>query len=363
MKKVLLVFTKTEGAYVGGVLSIINHYMSNREMFISQGFDIEHYSYNYSYPQLLKKTPTKVRNLIYGFNQMKALSKKLRCNPVDVVHIHTSREFLFLKDIMLAKHIVKKDHAKVVMTIHVGNYNTVFNRIHFAEKWCLKAMNRYLQKVVFLSRVMQHEFIDRGLESSRSELLYNFHNLTATETLSPKKDGLRLLFVGAIHREKGIMELLRAVKNLADSTISLDICGMLTDSSIKAEFDEIVAVLGRQVKLHGYVSGEEKTQIFKAADVLVLPSYHEGFPLVILEALAAGCALISTEVGTTPEILSKDNVQWVEVANVEDIVQAIQNYRDNPLLLQTVQTANLALANEFTIATNIEKSCRIYDKI
>ena len=361
MKKVLLVFTKTEGAYVGGVLSIINHYLANEQVFGAQGYGIEHYNYQPRRQKLFRKLPNKIKNVVYGMLQCGALSRKLKSSPADVVHIHTSREFLFLKDMVVARHIARKNHAKVAMTIHVGAYETVFKWIRFAEAWCMKALNRYVDKVVFLSDVMKREFEEKGLEKSRTELIYNFHNLPVAKAGDRQDEGLRLLFVGAIHREKGILELLRALESIDDPSVTLDVCGMLTDQSIKEEFETLVARLGSRVKLNGYVSGDAKAAVFQKADVLILPSYHEGFPLVILEGLAAGCALISTKVGSTPEVLGDENVQWVEIGSDADIVQAIRQYRNDPQRLKDTQDANLKLAEAFTLQANVEITCRMYD--
>lgn len=361
MRKVLLVSKRTEGAYVGGVISILNHYMANRELFAEKGYEIEQYSYEA--PPIVSKLPSKFQNIVYGILQAKALSKKLYECPDAIVHIHTSREFLFLKDIYVAKKIYKKNKAKIAMTIHVGTYDTVFNRIGFAEKWCLKVLNECVKEVVFLSDVMRQEFEAHGMNSELSRLLYNFHSLGHIPEENVKKEGMQLLFVGAIHREKGILELLRALCKIDDPNIRLNICGKLTDSSIKAEFDSLVQSLEGRVKVYGYVSGDEKTRIFREADVLVLPSYHEGFPLVILEGMASSCALISTPVGSTTEVLNENNVIWVGIKNVDDIKNAIEKlYADNALL-DRMKTENYMLSKEYTIEKNIENSCLMYDEL
>ena len=53
----------------------------------------------------------------------------------------------------------------------------------------------------------------------------------------------------------------------------------------------------------GWVSGEEKKKYLSNSNILVLPSYHEGFPVVILEAMASGSAVIATDVGAIPEMI------------------------------------------------------------
>ncbi len=354
-----MVAKKTEGAYVGGLISILNHYMAHEELFASYGYDVEFF--NYTASNFVNKLPSKIQNVVYGLKQAKALSKKLKKESDPIIHIHTSREFLFLKDLYVAKKICKKRKARVVLTIHVGTYDTVFNRIRFAEKWCLKILNKYVKKVIFLSDVMRKEFETHGLNPKLSSLLYNFHSLNQLPEKSMEVAGMQLLFVGAIHREKGILELLRALNGIEDPKICLNICGKLTDLSIKAEFEDLVQSLGTRVKLCGYVSGDEKAKIFSEADALILPSYHEGFPLVVLEGMASSCALILTPVGSTTEVLKEKNVIWVAIKSVEDIKRAIEKLYADKAFLDSMKAENHILSKEFSIEKNIEKSCLIYD--
>jgi glycosyltransferase involved in cell wall biosynthesis len=363
MKKVLLCFKMPHGTYIGGVATIINNYLQNKEKFKANGYDIE--LFDYVMEDKYKKLPSKISEIVYGILQRRALKKYLKLNLVDVINIHTSREWLYVKDILLAKMIAKKYGIKVVLTIHVGTASTVYNRIRLLKQSTLKIVNRYVSKIIFLSKEIQNEFIHLGIKKEKTEVLYNPHFLSQVED---EKEGdrravLQLLYVGALHREKGILELLNALCNMEDFDFHVDICGINTDKSIILEFEECIQKLDKKVTLHGYVSGKEKTQLFNQADVLVLPSYHEGMPLVIMEALATGCAIISTKVGTTPEILNKENVCWVKIKSKDDIINAVENLYRNPKQLLNMKKSNFELGKKFTIERHVEKLCDIYSKM
>lgn len=360
MKKAIICVKKsTTDSYVGGVITIINQYLANSELFERNG--VETKLFNHQMKRTLKNS--KLNNVLYGFSQCRALLSELKRNPVDVVNIHTSCQFLFLKDVWLAKQIAKKRGVKVVLTVHVGAAETVFGRIGRFRKMALKILNRYVFKTVFLSKEIQKEFVAMGVEASRTEVLYNFHCMEPIETEDrlPETSKLHLLFVGAIHREKGIMELLEALVALPDVDFHLDICGKLTDGSIRERFEELVATLGEKVTLNGYVSGKAKTALFERADLLLLPSYHEGMPLVILEALASGCAVVSTRVGATPEILDESNAIWVDIADADAIRNAVLALDSQSERLEQMKQANLLLAKDFTIEANIRALCEIYE--
>lgn len=352
-----------DNSYVGGVVTIIQNYLSNRDIFLKNGFDLKIFDYEPVRKSRFKSH--KINNIIYWIQQRIALSETLKKDSNIVLNIHTSREFLFLKDVMLAKMANKKYGVPVVLTIHVGDISTVFNRISPLQSWLIRTINRYVSKTVFLSKEMRQQFIKAGLDSTKAEVLYNFHymdQINESEKLQ-RTSKIHLLYVGAIHKEKGVIELLTALNNIKELDFHLDLCGKLTDKTIEREFNELVKNLDGKVQLHGYVSGKQKTALFERADVLLLPSYHEGMPLVILEALSSGCAIISTSVGGTPEILKKDNVKWINVKSSKDIESAINIFFSNRALLYRMKNINRKYGELYSVNNNIESLCKILDEI
>lgn len=362
MRKVLFCLRMPHGTYCGGVASMINAYLEKEAVFRKHGVTPE--LFDYIMPAACEKLPSKLRNVLYGFLQRKAILKKLRQNPADAVHIHTSCRFLYLKDVWLARAIQKNTGIPVYLTIHVGASETVFARIGFTGNTTIRWINRYVDKVIFLCEGIHREFLQLGLHAQCGITLGNFHELALLPDAQklPAAAKLHLLFVGAIRREKGILELLKALTGLQGTDYHLDICGTLTDPSIQTELADLLSTLGDRVTLHGYVSGEKKAALFHRADILVLPSYHEGFPLVVLEALASGCAIISTAVGATPEILMEQNALWVRIGSSDDILCALQKLSLDQTLLTAMKKANLALSHRFTIESHIQNLCRIYGK-
>lgn len=362
MRTVLFCFEMPHGAYCGGIASMINSYMRKDGWFRKYG--VAPALFDYTIPVYIVKLPSKIRNVLYGILQCNAILRRLRKRDISSVHIHTSCQFLYLKDVWLARTIKKKRNIPVYITIHVGAAETVFKRIGFTGKQTIHWINKYVDKVIFLSDKIRDEFIQLGMIPERGTVLRNFHNLekVPVDQELPAIAQLHLLFVGAIHRDKGILELLTALIALPAIDFHLDICGMLTDQSIKAEVEELISKLGSRVTLHGYVKGQKKAALFHRADVLLLPSYHEGFPLVILEALASGCAIISTPVGATPEVLDESNAVWVPIGCSEAIRNAIIRLAEDETLLMNMKQENRNLSGDYSVESHIQKLCQIYDE-
>lgn len=348
------------GSYAGGVVSIVQSYLDNNNKFLENGIQTSVFNC-----QIRKIKNSKIDSIAYWIKQRKTLGKVLRKEEYDILNIHTSREFLFMKDIKLAKFVAKRYRVQTVVTVHVGTVETVFRRIEFFKHILVADINTYVNKMIFLSEEMKKQFINIGVKPEICEVLYNFHNLipvVETQSLSDLSD-LHLLYVGAIHREKGIIELLKALNELSEYDFRLDICGKLTDPSIESEFKRLTNCLGNKVKIHGYVSGRSKTELFERADILILPSYHEGLPLVVLEALASGTAIISTPVGATPEILDEKSVLWVEIKSIVDIKNAVIKLLLDQKLLSSMKQYNRMVSKQYSLDVHIKKLCAIYNDL
>lgn len=365
MKKVYVCVNMPHGtAYIGGVAAVVNSYIMNCESFEKNGYAVELFDYQSSVIRRIPITP--LRTWIYGIGQYFRLRKVLCTDNENILHIHTSRSFLYFKDVWLGRRVCKYTKAKPVLTVHVGHIDTVHKFLPKPlQRLAISWINRYFAKVFFLSNKIKLQFIAAGLSEDKCETLYNFHDLGNENDMAQQSmtDGLRLLFVGMINRDKGILDLLDALKRCDDPSVKMDICGTITDESIRAEYHARAKDLGGQIIEWGYVKGEIKKALFTAADVLVLPSYHEGMPLVVLEALATGCALILTPIGAMPEILTDENTLWINPGDSEGIANAIKLLRTQPELLQRMKEKNYQLGENFSLHRHIQQLCKVYDSI
>lgn len=143
--------------------------------------------------------------------------------------------------------------------------------------------------------------------------------LHSSATLPASKPGagdgvLRIAFLGRFVRSKGPTELLRALESVLEShpalQVQLDMIGNLA-FSYATLLDEIDAIMARmrsrhgerlRLAIHGNAAEADKNRLLREADLFVLPSYHEGFCVPILEALASGCQVVSYDNSNIPAI-------------------------------------------------------------
>ena len=132
--------------------------------------------------------------------------------------------------------------------------------------------------------------------------VYNFVTTQAVNLRSEQQPNT-LLFLGRLNEEKGYFDLLHAVKLLrADFPDVLLYCGGVgDDAEIQRSLRDLN--LEQHVRLLGWVEGEVKQRLFAHAAVFVLPSYVEGMPMGILEAMAQGGAVVATSAGGIPDMI------------------------------------------------------------
>jgi len=135
---------------------------------------------------------------------------------------------------------------------------------------------------------------------------------------------VRLLFVGWLERDKGIFELIDACRRLnAEHAFTLDLAG---EGHASEEARAFVAKHGLTEVIHfrGWLQAEELRNALSAADVLVLPSWAEGLPNAMVEAMAARLAVVVTEVGAIPEVITdRRSGLLVEPRNTQSLRRAL----------------------------------------
>lgn len=149
-----------------------------------------------------------------------------------------------------------------------------------------------------------------GVPINKCDIIPNWIDSTAYISCRTKQcsgKNVTFLFVGILLREKGIYELLDSINMICDKLPEARwfIVGEGPEENYAKNFIKRHE-LGSKVKIIGWQTKEQLFEYYKIADVFVFPSYAEGFPNVILEAMSAGLPIITTPVGGIPGILLND---------------------------------------------------------
>ena len=123
--------------------------------------------------------------------------------------------------------------------------------------------------------------------------------------LSHPEAPLRLIYVGRLAREKGLYETLQGLRLAHELGVDarLTIAGGGPEEPRLRRYAQALGIASRVV-FAGPVFGDDKVKLLCGADVMVLPSYSEGLPYALLEAMAAGIPVIATPVGAIPDVMA-----------------------------------------------------------
>ncbi len=149
---------------------------------------------------------------------------------------------------------------------------------------------------------------------------------------APRAPGKRVVFVGRLAAVKGVLVLLRAfsrvLKTHPDAHLTL-----VGDGPERARIEALASELGcsEQVRFAGYLSQQEVAQELQKANLFALPSFAEGVPVVLMEAMASELAVVATRIAGIPELVEDGKTGFTVPAGDEDaFAQALQDAFDAP---------------------------------
>jgi len=164
-----------------------------------------------------------------------------------------------------------------------------------------------------------------------------------------KNGGVKFIYVGRIEPLKGLDYLLRAVTVLKERNLKFELW-IVGDGPSRKDLEELSCRLGLEgyVKFFGAVDERGKLiQTYCLADVFVLPSLLEGLPLTVLEAWAAGLAVISTRIGMLSHIgKDGDNIMFVPFRDEGALAKAMAQAAENSVLRENLGVSGRKLAAE-----------------
>jgi glycosyltransferase involved in cell wall biosynthesis len=165
----------------------------------------------------------------------------------------------------------------------------------------------------------------------------------------------RLICVGRLCEQKGQLLLIEAARRLSDRGTRIELV-LAGDGEMRGDLETLIARYGleKQVRITGWISSDQVRDEILAARALVLPSFAEGLPVVIMEAMALRRPVISTYVAGIPELVVPGEHGWlVPAGDVEALASAMQASLDaSP---QTIARMGVAARERVLERHNVDK--------
>ena len=273
----------------------------------------------------------------------------------DILHIHAIGPSLLVPFARILG-------LKVVMTHHGPDYDRQkWGRL---AKWILRTGERmgaiYANEIIVISNVIK-DILYKKYNRSDTHLIFNGVTLPeksrSTEYLNQLGLTSRkyILGIGRFVEEKGFDLLIEAFSKLDQNQYKLVIAG---DADHPSAYSEKLKQMAReqQVILTGFIKGEKLNEIFSNAALFVLPSFHEGLPIALLEAMSYNLDVLVSDIPANrlPELTAND---YFKTGSVSDLKDKLQHKIENITLDRTY---DLSSYNWDNIAKQVDA---VYQKI
>ncbi|SEO15068.1 Glycosyltransferase involved in cell wall bisynthesis [Nitrosospira multiformis] len=279
-----------------------------------------------------------------------------------VVYVHSASGISFIrKSIFLA--IARVFRCKTVFHLHGATFH------HFAEtesgpllRWWIRRTLERSSTVIALSESWA-TFLSTYAPAATIQVIPNSVRFGMQ---SPEREEAgRILFLGHVGKRKGIFELLKALSLLKDSLpdIRLVICGDGELDLARKTADELG--IGSNVEFLGWIDADQRAEELARASIFTLPSHDEGLPMAMLEAMAAGKAIIITPVGGIPEVIKdRENGLLVPPGDAHALAQALREIlEDSSLRKILAENALRTVETRFSAPAMMEQLSLVYERL
>ncbi len=297
----------------------------------------------------------------------------------DILHVHMSVDASFYRKAAFIRR-AHKAGKKIVIHMHGSTFDSFYlERCNEKQKANVREIFGMADRVIALSQDWK-KFIDEKIyvtdvntradrsltqeqNSERVTVIYNSVNIPA----SYEKDytNQNMLFLGLLGHRKGTYDLIEVLPALLKKYPNAHMYFGGDGERQQAEVLCRERGISNRVTFLGWVRGAEKEKYLKDCSIYVLPTYHEGMPMSVLEAMAYGLAVDSTYVGGIPHIIKdSENGLLQEAGDTSALTANLDRLLADADLRRAFGTMAAAfIQQDFDIAKNLEKLLTLYNEL
>ncbi len=256
----------------------------------------------------------------------KVLTNAINKTKPDIIHSH----HLWIVS-SLARRLF--NDIPMVTTCHGSDLRQFQNCSHLQERVLLGCQK--IDFIMALSSAQKNDIVN--LYNILPERIiitgagYN-HNLFYLD-IKPNPNPVQLIYAGKLSIAKGVPWLLSALRAIDYPPWHLHLIGGGSGHE-KELCIELANKLGRRVSIYGVLNQRELAKIMRQSHILVLPSFYEGLPLVILEGLACGCRIVTTDLPGVKEIFGNRNFDYIKIVKTPRLHFLDQPYNEDEELFE-----------------------------
>lgn len=313
-KQIYVCMLGSDLAVHGGMSAVVSQLLHHRW---SQGLQIEYIPTHASGSALR-------RGLVFlrGYFHLRGLLKQGRA---DLVHLHMSQRGSFCRKYILHR-LVKRYGGRDILHLHGSEFMAYYAGSSEKVKRRIRALLRECDRVLVLGKNWQHNV--RDIEPRANICVLRNAVMIPQGAAKWDESQTELCYLGVLIPRKGVADLLHALKLLQQQGLERPVHLTVAGTGEAEQYlQQLSRELGleEQVRFTGWVDGEEKRKLLLSSQCFVLPSYNEGLPVCVLEAISCAVPTVSTNVGSVDEaIRDGENGRLVQPGDPQALAEAIR---------------------------------------
>lgn len=333
----------------GGIASVVNGYRGSS---IEKRYRI---TYIESYQDGSKWD--KLKKALNGYRAFRRLLKKDR---PDLVHIHSSFGPSFYRKMPFILWSASRG-IPIVNHIHGAEFEAFYEKASAAKRRRVQKIYGKCTRLVALSAEWAKS-LKEIVPKERIDVLENYCRIPAGP-YDTGRNKRQILFLGELGERKGCFDIPAILKKVRESCpdVKLVMAGDGEMERLKAAFSQEGLPA---VSFPGWVQGEAKERLLKESGIFLFPSYNEGMPVAVLEAMAYGMGIVTTTVGGIPQLVRDGESGILAVpGDVEAMAAALVRFlTDGAYLSACGKAARERAVSDYSLERHLEKLGEIYER-
>lgn len=341
----------------GGIASVISGYYGS----------VLEKDYNIIYVESYKDGGklTKLFKAISGYIHF---AKVLLVDKPDIIHIHSSFGPSFYRKLPFI-YMASWARKPIINHIHGADFNEFY--VNAGEKKKEQVRKAYNKCAVLIALSEEwKERLSQIVPAEKIKIIENYSILhkDALDERLKRKSNNTVLFLGEIGKRKGCYDIPKVVREVVNAVPTIQfVLGGAGSTEDEKTVTKLIKDKGvaDYIKFPGWVRGTEKDNLLRDADVFFLPSYNEGMPMSVLDAMGYGLPIVSTNVGGIPKIVHNgENGFCCEAGDVEAMSMGIIKILESRETLESMSKESFRIVNDdYSLDNHLKLIEKVYEGI
>lgn len=334
---------------LGGMSTVLANYYNNDDIIMEKLIRVNTTSDSNKIKKILQ----------FSASYIKILFNLLFNRNIEILHIHTASRGSFDRKSKIVR-LGKKFNKKVILHLHGARFKEYYEEECNSKKQLyIKNTFEICDSIIVLGeewKIWLEKYVDNKIE-----VLHN--SVEVPKNIHYNNNSQNIVMLGRLEERKGTYDLLDIINCVIEKYdyIKFILAGDGDLERLNKKIEEL-KIPPKNISVLGWIDSNERNKLLKDCLIYVLPSYNEGMPMSILEAMSYGIPCISTNVGSIPSVI-ENNINGIIInpGDKDSLKGALLKLLDNEKLRAEYSVLSYKrIENKFCLQNHIQNLLKIY---